>query len=201
MQKFVTDSGNNPMAEDGRTFLKMTADGEAGLSVSAADVENQLKAKPAYVPALMLRGASEAKRGDRNSAIQVYAEVLRQYPKFAPAQVRLAALYLQSPETRDQGHELATAALKAMPDDGQAMRTAAESSYHRKEFANVVRLLEEAEKKGELNARELFIFGMSQRGMKRDGKGNLQKAIAAGLQEPDLGEANRALSEKPLANQ
>ena len=198
MEKVAANAADNTAADDARTFLKWTSADAAGSKVPSAEMDEVLKAKPGYVPALMIRGAQEAQAGDRAAAIATYNEVLRIYPRFAPGQQRLASLYLQSPDTRAKAHDLAVSAQKTLPEDNDAMKTLAVSSYYRKEFGPSVRLLEASEGNAALSAEELFILGMGQHHLKRitASRTTLERAVAAGLTEPLLGEAEAVLATK-----
>jgi tetratricopeptide (TPR) repeat protein len=201
IEKLPTLNAPQPLIEDGQLFLKMTAS-DSSAKVSSAEIEETLKAQPNYVPALMLRAAAYSQAGNKQGAVETYNQVLRVTPKFPPAQVKLAAILLQSPETRAQGHELAQSAQKALPEDAEAMKTLGESNYHRKEYAATVRLLEEGGKSSPLTARELFYVGMA-RSKTAPGTAAidaLQRSVHQGLEEPLLSEAKRVLAESKGTN-
>ena len=64
----------------------MAAEGEA---------QKELDSNPQYTPALMVQAGLLAQRGQIKPAIDIYTDILRRLPDFAPAQKRLAMLYAQ----------------------------------------------------------------------------------------------------------
>jgi predicted Zn-dependent protease len=94
MQRSLDAAPGAPQSEDAKRFLAMTALDHLSAEVVAAEPEVQkiLKTQPDYVPALMAQAAIQLQRNDAKAAVDVYLQVLRQYPDFAPAQKRLAAI-------------------------------------------------------------------------------------------------------------
>src|SRR5439155_21793770 len=101
MQKALTTGPDSPQAADARKFLALTALDENPKELMAAEIEVQkeLKSNPEYVPALMAEAALYAQRGQIKPATEMYLDILRRWPDFAPAQKRLATLYAQEPST------------------------------------------------------------------------------------------------------
>src|SRR5437899_11368360 len=101
MRKALTIGPDTPHAADAKKFLALTALDENPKELMAAEIEVQkeLKSNPEYVPALMAEAALYAKRGQIKPATEMYLDILRRWPDFAPAQKRLATLYAQEPST------------------------------------------------------------------------------------------------------
>ena len=199
MQRVLTAAPDSSQSSDAKLFLAMTAPAQEGADPVAAEseVDKVLKANPDYVPALMAQAAILLQRGESEAAATTYSEVLRRFPDFAPAQKRLASLYAEDPEKRDQAYDLVIKARKALPDDPELAQILAELSYQRKEFAYAVQLLRRSSEKRPLDAKYLYYLGMSH--LKADEKLQsreaLRQALAAGLPDPLASEAKSVLAE------
>jgi tetratricopeptide (TPR) repeat protein len=187
------------ISEDAKSFLRMTAVDRNPKDAAALEPEVQkfLNADPKYVPGLTVRAGIEERRGEAKKAIATYDEILHRFPDFAPAQKQLAVLYLKDPGALDKAYEFAVKARKALPDDPELARTLGEISFQRKEYGRAVQLLQESARKNPLDAKALYYLGASQLQLKQQpqGKEALERALAAGLQEPLASEAKRLLAE------
>jgi tetratricopeptide (TPR) repeat protein len=187
------------ISEDAKSFLRMTAVDRNPKDAAALEPEVQkfLNADPKYVPGLTVRAGIEERRGEAKKAIATYGEILQRFPDFAPAQKQLAVLYLKDPGALDKAYEFAVKARKALPDDPELARTLGEISFQRKEYGRAVQLLQESARKNPLDAKALYYLGASQLQLKQQpqGKEALERALAAGLQEPLASEAKRLLAE------
>jgi tetratricopeptide (TPR) repeat protein len=187
------------ISEDAKSFLRMTAVDENPKDAAALEPEVQkfLKANPNYVPALTVRAGIEEQRGEPKAAIATYSAILQRFPDFAPAQKQLAALYLQNPGSLDEAYDLAVKARKALPDDPGLARTLGEISFQKKDYGRALQLLQESGRKNPLDANGLYYLGMSHLQLKQkpQAKEALERALAAGLQEPLASEAERGLAE------
>jgi tetratricopeptide (TPR) repeat protein len=187
------------ISEDAKSFLRMTAVDENPKDAAALEPEVQkfVKANPNYVPALTARAGIEEQRGEPKAAIATYSTILQRFPDFAPAQRQLAALYLQNPGGLDEAYDLAVKARKALPDDPALARTLGEISFQKKDFGRALQLLQESGRKNPLDANGLYYLGMSHLQLKQkpQAKEALERALAAGLQQPLASEAKRGLAE------
>src|SRR4030095_1031550 len=197
MQKVVTAGPDSSEAGDAKKFLAFTAwDGHPKDLVAAeTSVQNELKSNPDYVPALMAQAALDSQHGQIKPATEMYKDILRRLPDFAPAQKRLAVLYAQDPATVALAYDLATKARKTLPGDPELSELLGRLGYEKKEYPRAIQLLQESARKRPLDANSLFYLGMSQlKGrQKAEARGVLDQALAAGLQEPLATEAKRAL--------
>ena len=199
MQRVPSTAPGSNHANDANSFLAMTALEPGGMELIArrSDVDQILKAKPDYIPALMAQAVILLQRGESEAAAATYSEVLRRFPDFAPAQKHLASLYAANPEKRDQAYDLVMKARKVLPDDPELAQLLGELSYQRKEYAYALQLLQESAKKRPLDAESLYYLAMSHL------KGNekkqccqaLRQALAAGLTDPLASEAKSVLAE------
>src|SRR5262249_55505751 len=199
MQKIVTAGPDSAQAADAKKFLAFTASDQNPKELTAAenDVQKELKSNPEYVPALMAQAALLVQRGQKKPASEMYSDILRRLPDFAPAQKRLAMLYAQNPSTTPVAYDLATKARKTLPDDAQLAELLGRLSYEKKEYPRSVKLVEESAGKRPLDANSLFYLGMSQlQGRKKtEARGVLNQALANGLQEPLATEVRRTLAD------
>jgi len=199
MQKALTTGPEAPPAADAKKFLALTALDENPKELMAAEIEVQkeLKANPDYVPALMAQAALDAQRGQIKPATEMYSDILRRFPDFAPAQKRLAVLYAQDASTVAAAYDLATKARKTLADDLELAELLGRLSYEKKEYPRAIQLLQETARKRPLDADSLFYLGMSQLQAKQkaEAHGVLNQALVAGLHEPLATEAKRALAD------
>ena len=199
MQRLLKAIPDSSQAGNAKLFVAMTPLDDEGpdLVVTASEVDKTLKANPGYVPAQMAQAAALLKSGKSEAAAATYADVLRRFPDFAPAQKRLASLYAADPEKRNQAYDLVTKARKILPDDPELARILAQLSYQRKEYAYAVQLLQESARKRPLDAEALYYLGMSQLNGndKQQSRQALHQALAAGLPDPLALEARSVLAE------
>jgi tetratricopeptide (TPR) repeat protein len=199
MQKALTTGPDSPQAADAKKFLALIAldENPGELMAAEIDVQKELKSNPEYVPALMAEAALDAQRGQAKPATEIYSDILRRWPDFAPAQKRLAVLYAQDPSRIAAAYDLATKARKTLPDDPQLSELLGRLSYEKKEYPRAIQLFQETATKRPLDADSLFYLGMSQlqASQKTEARGALNQALAGGLQEPLASEAKRVLAD------
>jgi len=199
MQRSLSIAPQNPQADAAKWFLIMTALTEASkdLAQSEPRVQELLKADPNHAPALMVLGLIYQQRSENPQATAAFEKALARFPKLAPAQKYLAALYAQTPGKEAKAFELATSARAALPQDPGVAKTLGRLTYGRKDYRYAVSLLEEGLRGGPQDATSLFLLGMSHSQLKdaTAAAAALQKAITAGLTEPSATEARRMLAE------
>ena len=194
MQRAMDAKPADAEAGDGKRFLTMTSPQPP----TQGEVEGVLKAQPDYVPALMAKAAIELQQNNSGNVVKLYQDILRKYPDFAPAQMQLAAIYAGDPGRLKEAYDLAIKARKILPDDPALARTLGELSFKRKEFPYAVQLFQESAAKQPLPPTDLYYLGMAQLQSRQEPKGrdNLQKALAAGLQDPLAQDAKNRLAEQ-----
>lgn len=199
VQRSLSIAPQNPQADAAKWFLMMTAVSEASKDLPQTEprVKELLKADPAHAPALMALGQIHLQRGENSQAIDAFEKALARFPKLAPAQKYLAALYAQTPGKEAKAYELATSARAVLRNDPGLAKTLGRLSYGRKDYRYAVTLFEEGLRGGPQDAPSLFLLGMSHYQLKDADAGAavLQKALAAGLAEPSAAEARRVLGE------
>jgi tetratricopeptide (TPR) repeat protein len=198
MRKVLTNSPDFSQAADAKKFLALTELNEnpKELVAAEAEVQKELMSGPEYLPALMAQAALDKQRGQTKPATEIYTDILRRWPDFAPAQKGLATLYAQDPSATATAYDLAAKARQALPDDAELAELLGQLSYEKKEYQRAIQLLQEGAKTKSLNANSLFYLGMSelQVRQKTEAQGVLNQALLAGLQEPLASEARRALA-------
>jgi hypothetical protein len=116
-------------------------------------------------------------------------------PEFPPALKGLAALYVDDPAKRAQAEQLASRALRSLPDDPSVLLTLAETSFYRKEYARARSFIEDSGRKVPLGARAQYFLGVCNWELK-DPHGaaeRLQQAMSGDLPGPFRAEAERIL--------
>jgi tetratricopeptide (TPR) repeat protein len=199
MQRVLETHPDSKQLNDAKSFLAMTAldQNRDHLASSEPEIQKILDLDPRYIPALMARADLQAQRGDAKSASSIYADVLRRYRDFAPAQKRLAFLYMADPAHIDDAYDLALKARNAFPDDPELAKILGEISYKRKEFTYAIQLFQESARRKPLRGADLYYLGMSQFRASQDSESRktLEQALTTGLQEPLLGEAKATITE------
>ncbi|KAF5407503.1 MAG: Beta-barrel assembly-enhancing protease [Candidatus Udaeobacter sp.] len=199
MQKVLTDNLNSSQAADAKKFLALAAldENPKGLIAAESELQKELKSNPEYVPALMAQAALDAQHGQTKPATEIYSDILRRLPDFAPAQKRLAAIYADNPDDLIKAYDLAMKARKTLSDDPELARTLAELNFKRKEFTYAIQLFQQSAANQPLPPKDLYYLGMAQLQTKQDAKGRetLEHALAAGLQDPLAQEARQRLAE------
>jgi tetratricopeptide (TPR) repeat protein len=199
MEKVLTNNPDSSQAADAKKFLALTAldQNPKELTAAESELQNKLKSNPDYVPALMAQAAIQLQRNEAKTATDIYLQVLRRYPDFAPAQKRLAAIYANNPDDLTKAYDLAMKARKTLSDDPELARTLAELNFKRKEFAYAIQLFQQSAANQPLAPKDLYYLGMAQLQTKQDAKGRetLEHALAAGLQDPLAQEARQRLAE------
>jgi tetratricopeptide (TPR) repeat protein len=183
---------------DAARFLRMTAlEQPSPESIAAeSEIEDALKTKPDYVPALMAKAALQTQRGNGDAAVDIYSRVIELYPDFAPAQKRLAALYSTKPDRIAKAYDLAIKARKSLPNDPELARTLARISFERKEFGYAVQLFQQSATAAPLQPQDLYYLGIAQLQSRQDGEGRsaLNRALKAGLSGPLADDARKRLA-------
>lgn len=182
-----------PASAAAKNFLLLT-DAEALKQPGiAGEVDAALGSDPQNVAALMLRGSLEAAAGKSPEAI--YQEILTKHPRFDPARVRLAAVYVEDPEKLDQALSLANEARARMPDEPELTRILALASYRKADFRYAAQLVAELAIRRPLAPDELLVLGLSQAnsGQAAKARESLDAALKAGLPEAGTAEAKAAL--------
>ena len=199
MERVIKSAPDPVLVGKSESFLTMTALGDDPRAALNAEpmIQKMLKEDPNYLPARLAYASIKRHQGEIQAAIAMYQEIVHAYPDFSPAQKHLASLYLDDPQNSTKAYELAIKARKSLPDDPEVTKILGQISFHRKEYARAVELFRESGQKGPLDARSLYYLGVSYLGMKQksEARDTLERALAAGLQDPFAIEARRAITE------
>src|SRR5438270_11392793 len=104
----------------------------------------------------MAQAALVTQRRQIKPATEMYNDILRRLPDFAPAQKRLATLYAQDPSKVPGAYDLATKARKTLPDDPEISELLGQLSYDKKKYPRPIQLFQESDRQRPINANSLF---------------------------------------------
>jgi len=199
MRRVVNGPAASPERGEAALFLSMTAlDSEDAIPGKAEnEMMKALAAQPDYVPALMAKAAIRLQKGDTAEASEIYNSILQKWPDFAPAQKRLASIYVNEPANAGKAYELASKARRSLVDDPDLAKTLGTLSFQRKEYARAVQFLQESDAKKPLEGKSLFMLGMAhlKLGHKADARKVLDRAVAAGIPDDLAKQAKDAMVE------
>ena len=199
MRRVVNGPAASPERGEAALFLSMTAlDSEDAIPGKAEnEMMKALAAQPDYVPALMAKAAIRLQKGDTAEASEIYNSILQKWPDFAPAQKRLASIYVNEPANAGKAYELASKARRTLVNDPDLAKTLGTLSFQRKEYARAVQFLQESDAKKPLEGESLFMLGMAhlKLGHKADARKVLDRAVAAGIPDDLAKQAKDAMVE------
>jgi len=199
MRRVVNGPAASPERGEAALFLSMTAlDSEDAIPGKAEnEMMKALAAQPDYVPALMAKAAIRLQKGDTAEASEIYNSILQKWPDFAPAQKRLASIYVNEPANAGKAYELASKARRTLVNDPDLAKTLGTLSFQRKEYARAVQSLQESDAKKPLEGESLFMLGMAhlKLGHKADARKVLDRAVAAGIPDDLAKQAKDAMVE------
>ena len=107
----------------------------------------------------MAQAALDEQRGQIKPAAEIYTDILRRWPDFAPAQKRLATLYAQDPSATATAYDLAGESAQALPDDAELAELLGRLSYEKKEYQRAIQLLQESARKRNTQRQFSFLPG------------------------------------------
>src|SRR5438874_1771655 len=199
MRRVANGPAASPERGEAALFLSMTAlDSEDAIPGKAEnEMMKALAAQPDYVPALMAKAAIRLQKGDTAEASEIYNSILQKWPDFAPAQKRLASIYVNEPANAGKAYELASKARRGLVNDPDLAKTLGTLSFQRKEYARAVQFLQESDAKKPLEGKSLFMLGMAhlKLGHKADARKVLDRAVAAGIPDDLAKQAEDAVAE------
>jgi Tfp pilus assembly protein PilF len=183
-------------------FLKLTdvTNSPAPSAEAIATALASLNSDPNYLPALMISGMAEMKKGEVNAARQTFSQALTQYPKFTPA-LRALALLPPTAGNESQTFDLVMRARKSFPRDPEISLAAGRALYARGDFAAAKIPLQEAVAAFPENAEPLAYLGMTRykAGERARGIEDLRRAVTLGLSGSISSEATGVLIEADMA--
>src|SRR5438093_9958527 len=199
MRRVANGPAASPERGEAALFLSMAAlDSDDPIPGKAEDqVTKALAAQRDYVPALMAKAAIRLQKGDSAEATAIYSGILQTWPDFAPAQKRLASIYVNEPANAGKAYELASKARRTLVNDPDLAKTLGTLSFQRKEYARAVQSLQESDAKKPLEGESLFMLGMAhlKLGHKADARKVLDRAVAAGIPDDLAKQAKDAMVE------
>ena len=158
-------------------------------------VKDLSKADPKDTSPYMMLAQIYDSRGDTNSAVSTYQEVLKLTPENILAKNNLAYLYAEHGGNIDLGLKYAEEARQAAPDSPAVADTLAWIYCKKQAYGNAIQLLEESTKKEPENALYLYHLGYaySKQGMKTEARTTLLKALKVQPTFPNAKDAKQLL--------
>jgi tetratricopeptide (TPR) repeat protein len=143
-------------------------------------VQQLLKAKPDYAPALMVAGLIHEQRGRIQEARQAYETLLARNPQFAPARKQLARLYTDYLNDHQKAFEQASKARETLPEDPELAKLLGKIAYRRADYQNAARFLQDSSQKQPNDTEMLYFLGMTRYNLKEtnETKQALGRALA-----------------------
>ncbi len=183
---------------DASQFLAMTAltDTPARALAAQSQVAEILKSNPDDVPALMVKALIAGQKADPATAQQIYEDVLKRYPDFAPAQKQLAILYAKDPANDTKAYPLAVKALQAFPGDAEVAKSLGMIMCRQGDYARAAGLLQESASQITQDPELLYFLGLAQFHLKQgaQSKATLQRALALNLAGAQAADARQMLA-------
>ena len=199
MQNALQSGNAFAQMDDAKRFLAMTDLANRPLQALAmqAQIQEFLKSSPDYVPALMIEAAIAEQQTNLPTAQRIYADVLKRYPDFAPAQKRLAILYAKNPDDDSKAYPLAVKAHTAFPDDPEIAKALGIIVFRQGDYAHATGLLQESIHQMHQDPELLYYLGMAQYHLNHrlESKDILQKALDLNLSGEQAANAKRTLAE------
>jgi tetratricopeptide (TPR) repeat protein len=164
---------------------------------AAAQAQQVLSADPNYVPALLVSAIIQEQHRNYKEAGQLYDRILARFPLFAPAARSLAILCCEQLGDDQKAYAQAVKAREAFPQDTDLAKMLGVLAYRRGDYARSAQLLKETEAKRDSDAELHYYLGMAHCRLKesKDGKAELQRALALNVQPKFAAEARKALAE------
>ncbi len=191
MEDLVARAPDTTLAEDARRFLRWTEESPP----AGADLPD---APPDFLPARFAAALALEEEGKAGEAEQALEEILRDFPKFSPAQKALARVILKRGGATDDAKEWLVQARETLRDDPEVHSLLGRIAWREGDSSYATQLLRQAESLGRtLAPAENFALGMAllEQDQPDEARPLLERALAAGLDEADAAAAREALQE------
>lgn len=186
-------------ADNAKRFLQMIALVENPAQAVAAEsqVAGILKTMPNYLPAMMVGATIAEQKSDIKTAQETYENILKIYPDFAPAQRRLAILYVKDSDNDTKAYPLAVKARIAFPTDATVAETLGIIICRQGDYARADSLLLESAQQLTQDPELFYYLGTAQFHLKqnKESKTALQRALALNLPDAQAADARQMLAE------
>jgi len=183
---------------DARDFLNLIvlAGNPAEAAKQSGMVQTSLKARPDSVPALMAAGAINEQNRDINAALQNYEQVLKIFPDFAPAKMRLAVLGATLPDFSQKYLDWALQARISQPGNSELAKALGILTYRKGDTTRAISLLKDAGTSRSSDPEVLYYLGQAQLQAKdASGRQSLARALELGLSGELATAARKTLAE------
>lgn len=184
-------------AIEAKRFLEMTTlyANPAKAESASSRVDEIIKSEAGYVPALMVLAEIDEAKNDSGAASKLYETVIEEYPDFAPANLRLAAIYSRDPEKDQRTLERAAKAATVFRDDAGLSKIMGVVLFREKDYLNAANKLQESVRQDGSDPETFFYLGMAQLKLNKraEGRTALQQALDLHLTGDLEKEAREAL--------
>jgi tetratricopeptide (TPR) repeat protein len=189
------DNASTPAARQFLAFIPLQDPARA--TQAKAQIDQALKADPAYIPALVAYAAVARKNGDRASAVAALSQVVTRYPGFGPALKDFAILSADQPADAAKALAAVNRARELYPADPELARAQGIILYQRADYSRAVRPLADSVKKYPTDASLRFFLGMTHYHLKAnaESKAELNKALELQSNGPFVADAKKVLAE------
>jgi predicted Zn-dependent protease len=182
MKSALQTNAGFAQAEAANRFLTMTAlcSNPEEAQRASSQVQEILRAEPAYLPAQMVQGRIQEQQGNARAAKQIYEAALGNFPLFTPANQRLAILYVDHFGDYRRAYEHALKSREAFPDDPEVAKVLGKIIYRLEDYDRSAQLLKESARKRTTDAELFFYLGMAHYHLKQiaESKRALGQALA-----------------------
>src|SRR5262249_2487843 len=129
--------------------------------------------------------------------VQIYNQILSQFPMFMPATRNLGLVYYDRLPDDQKSYDLLTKAREAFPQDPEVSKDLGVLTYRKGDYSRAVRLLTESNQTLKEDAELLYYLGKAQYQLKlkSESKASLQKALDFNLAPKHAEDAKRVLLE------
>lgn len=185
-----------PEARDYLTLIGLVGNPSEAVK-QRAFVQSFIKTKPDSVPALMAAGAISEQDRDTGAALQTYEQVLKIFPDFSPAKLRLAVLGATLPNFAQKYLDWALQARGSQPSNSELAKALGILTYRKGDFPRAISLLKEADAGRGLDSESLYYLGLAQLQTKDalNGRQSLVQALQQGLSDDQATAARKRLEE------
>jgi tetratricopeptide (TPR) repeat protein len=184
-QALLGFKAGSSQAIDARVFLDFDDLNSKPLGLPAAEqkINATLSSNPAYVPALLAQATLNRQRGRQKTAMDLYENILRTFPNFAPATRELALLTAADPDNQEKAYKLASKAREALPDDMELARVLGILSYQKRDYPYARTLFEQVSASNPNDPEVFFRLGLAHLQLKDKARGKqaLERALALNL--------------------
>ena len=160
-----------------------------------SNVQATLASEPAFLAAQFVSGQIHEQRGRVPEARQVYERLVATYPRFAPARMRLGAIFSDHLGDQKKALEHAMKARESLPDDIELAKILGRIAFRQSDFPTAIRILDSLAMKLTEDSEVFYFLGMAhfQRKAKAEATQALEKCLSLAPEGPFSADAKKTL--------